>query len=77
MWSLTIAFVQLREESEGSPGLASVMSISKDEEEVAEALYALAEMFPDSDKTETVKSTGKLCVSKSLDSQEAQSSILV
>lgn len=44
-------------ESEGSPGLASVMPISNEEEEVAGILYALAEMFPDSDKTEPVKST--------------------
>lgn len=46
-----------REKSEGSPGLASVMPISKDEEEVAETLYALADMFPDSDKIEMAKST--------------------
>ncbi|KAL1820770.1 hypothetical protein ACET3Z_015639 [Daucus carota] len=44
-------------ESEGSPGLASVMPVSKDEEEVAETLNALAEMFSDSDKIEMAKST--------------------
>lgn len=45
------------EESDGSPGLTSVMPITKDEEEVVETLYALAGMFSDSDKTETAQST--------------------
>lgn len=53
--------MQQHEESEGSKGLASVMPISKDEEEVVETLYALADMFSDSYKAETAKSTGKLC----------------
>lgn len=69
--------MQQREKSEGSPGPTSVMPISKDEEEVAETLYALADMFPDSDKTDMAKSTGKMCNEKYLNSQEAQSSILV
>lgn len=65
--------MQQPKESEGSPGLASVMPVSKDEEEVAETLNALAEMFSDSDKIEMAKSTGKLCNAKSYDSQTKSS----
>lgn len=65
------------EESEGSPGQATIRSISKDEEEVVETLYALAGMFSDTENTHKIDSDGKPSKAKSLALPEAENSMPV
>lgn len=74
---MTIVCLQQPEESEGSPGQATIRSISKDEEEVVETLYALAGMFSDTENTHKIDSDGKPSKGKSLALPEAENSMPV
>lgn len=56
-------------------GQATIGPISKEEEEVAETLYALAGMFSDTENTHKVDSDGRTCKEKSLSLPEAEESL--